>query len=247
MAELTPEQEAAIAAYVQQMYGVWLPVASAAVLAGYNRFGAPPDPAAINATTELWRQQILLLEAQRLEPVAEESYNAEIAGVAGAVAFSAAAPLIAGAAAATLLFLLAQVGEIQGQLRHILVGSRSIADAAAAVAAYLDPSAPHWASKSQQVAQTEGDRWAQAATLAGAVAAQRADGIRRQKVWVSRDDALVRPAHVAADGQKRDLLDMFNVGGFPMLMPLDPRAPAQLVVNCRCKLRIIRQEVSRGR
>lgn len=247
MAELTPQQEAAIAAYVQGMYDVWLPAASAAVLAAYNRFGAPPDPAAINATTQLWRQQILLLESQELEPVAEEGYGLEIAGVAGAAAFTMSAPLLTGAAAATLVFLLAQVGEIQGQLTHIIRGSRSIADAAVAIAAYLDPHSAHWASKSQQVAQTEGDRWAQAATLAGAVAAQRADGITRLKVWVSRDDALVRPAHVAADGQRRELLAMFDVGGFPMLMPLDPRAPAQLVVGCRCKLRIIRQEVTRGR
>lgn len=247
MAELTTEQEARIQAAVLAAYGIWLPVAAAAVLGGYNRFGAPPDPAAINATINVWRQQIQQLETQVLAPIAEESYAAEIAGVAGATGFLFTGIAMASVASVTLAFLLAQVSEIQATLDTLNRRARTIADGAKAIADYLNPANPHWTAKSQQVAATEGERWTQAATLAGALAAQGADGIQRIKQWVSRDDTLVRPAHVAADGQRRPLRDMFNVGGFPMMYPLDPAAPADLVVNCRCKLRIVRTEGNRGR
>ena len=238
MAELTPQQEAELEAAYYAAFAAWLPAASAAVLGGYNRFGAAPNISAINATSTLWRAEVARVSQRDLQPVAEEAYTDQIAGMAGIAAFSLNLPFIGAAAAATTAFLAAQIGEVEASLRHIARNSVTITEAATAIAAYLDPRNPHWRSKARQFAQTEGDRWAQAATLAGAVMAQRADGFSRVKIWESRDDELVRPAHAMADGQRRPLLAPFNVAGFPMMYPHDPAAPPDLVVNCRCGLRI---------
>lgn len=238
MAELTPEQERQLQAAYLAAFGIWLSAASVAVLAGNNRFGAAPNISQINSTSAIWTRAVNEVSQQELYPVAAEAYGAQTAGLAGVAAFSLSLPFVAGAAAATTTFLAAQVGEVEAALRHIARSSVTIADAAAAIAAYLNPANPHWASKALQFAQTEGDRWVQAATLAGAVMAERADGFRRVKVWDSRRDMLVRPAHSATDGQRRPLLRPFNVAGFPMMYPTDPAAPADLVVNCRCGMRI---------
>lgn len=238
MAELTPEQERQLQVAFLAAFGVWLPAVEVAVLAGFNRFGAAPNIAAINSTSAVWNAAVARVSQQELYPVAAEAYGAQTAGFAGVAAFSLNLPFVAAASAATAVFLAAQVGEVQASLRHIARNAVTIAEAAAAIAAYLNPANPHWASKSLQFAQTEGDRWVQAATLAGAVMAERVDGLRRSKVWDSRRDMKVRPAHMAADGQRRPLLVSFNVAGFPMMYPLDPAAPPDLVVNCRCGMRI---------
>lgn len=238
MAELTPEQERQLQAAYFAAFGVWLPAATAAVLAGYNRFGAAPNIAAVNSTSAIWNRAVAEVSNQELQPIAAEAYSSQTAGMAGVAAFSLSLPFVAAAVAATAAFLAAQVGEVQASLRHIARNSLTIAEAAAAIAAYLDPANPHWASKALQFAQTEGDRWVQAATLADAVMAERADGLRRSKVWDSRRDTLVRPAHAATDGQRRPLLQPFSVAGFPMMYPTDPAAPPDLVVNCRCGMRI---------
>lgn len=240
MAELTPEQEAALATFVAGMYATWLPTVEAAVLSGWVRFGIRPDPSRVNATTEVWRNQVARLEAE-LQRVAAQAYEEE-----AGTALTTGNAILAGASAATAVFLMAQVGELQGALTMILAGAGSNADAAAKIRAYLDPSAPHWASKSNTVAQTEGDRWVQAATLSAGYYLERTTGRRYQKTWYDRDDKLVRPAHAAADGQTRLLNASFNVGGYPMMYPKDPTAPPQLVVNCRCGMRISPVEASRG-
>jgi len=237
MAELTPEQERQLQAAYLAAFGVWLPQVEAAVLAATIRFGMPPQPASINVTAATWRAEIRRIEAQLLQPMASQAYAAETAAVAGAAAFVLTSTIMGAAVVASAAFLFAQVGEVQAQLLGIARG-KSTADAARAITEYLNPGNPHWAGKAATFAQTEGDRWIQAATLAGAVAAQRADDVRREKIWVSRDDELVRPAHAMADGQRRPLLAPFNVAGFPMMYPHDPAAPPELVVNCRCGLRI---------
>lgn len=238
MAELTPDQEQQLQAAYLAAFSVWLSAASVAVLAGYSRFGAAPNISAINSTGAIWNAAVFRVSQQDLQPIADDAYVAQTAGMAGVAAFSLQLPFVAGAVAATTAFLAAQVGEVNASLRHIVRNSTTIAEAAAAIAAYLDPLNPHWASKALSFAQTEGDRWVQAATLSGAVMAERADGLRRVKVWDSRRDMKVRPAHMAADGQRRPLLEPFNVAGFPMMYPSDPAAPPDLVVNCRCGMRI---------
>lgn len=238
MGELTPEQERQLQAAYLAAFAVWLPVAEAAALAGYVRFGAAPAPSNINNSSAVWNAEVARVSQRDLQPVAADAYAMQVAGMSGAAAFSLQLPFMAAVAGATAAFLGAQPGEVVAALRRLVRGTRSVTEAAAAVAAYLDPRNPHWSSKAAEFARTEGNRWEQAASLAGAISAERADGLRRIKTWVAHDDELTRAAHFFADGQERALLQPFSVGGFPMMMPLDPRAPVDLVANCRCRMRI---------
>lgn len=243
MAELTAQQEAELAAYIATMYAAWLPTVEAAVLAGTTRFGLPPDPAAINATASVWRGEIARLEQQQLQPIAAQAYAAENPDAT----LSMGTPTMVAASAATLIFLMGQMTELQGLMATAVATAVSIAAAVLAIRELLNPAAARWKSKSNQVAQTEGDRWVQAATLQAAFDLQRSTGRRYEKTWMSRDDDRVRFTHEVADGQTRPVNVPFIVGGFEMMYPKDPSAPPQEVVNCRCGMRIRPMEVSRDR
>lgn len=54
------------------------------------------------------------------------------------------------------------------------------------------------------------------------------------KMWVSRRDGQVRDTHIEADGQVVAVDSTFTVGGYSMLYPHDPAAPAKETANCRC-------------
>lgn len=54
------------------------------------------------------------------------------------------------------------------------------------------------------------------------------------KRWLATDDTHTRPDHREADGQLVPWSQPFIVGGFPMMHPHDPAAPAHEVINCRC-------------
>jgi hypothetical protein len=56
------------------------------------------------------------------------------------------------------------------------------------------------------------------------------------KRWLATEDARTRPDHVEADGQVVPFDQPFTVGGFQMMYPHDPTAPAKEVVNCRCTM-----------
>ncbi len=60
------------------------------------------------------------------------------------------------------------------------------------------------------------------------------------KEWVSVADNLVRPAHLAADGQKVPLSQPFIVGGQALMIPGDATlgASAGNVINCRCSSKV---------
>jgi hypothetical protein len=54
------------------------------------------------------------------------------------------------------------------------------------------------------------------------------------KRWLATEDARTRPDHVEADGQTVPFASPFIVGGYQMMYPHDPTAPAKEVINCRC-------------
>lgn len=64
----------------------------------------------------------------------------------------------------------------------------------------------------------------------------------RKLTWVSMRDRYVREAHRALDGQTVPLGTPFTApGGEKIRFPHDPRAPIELVANCRCVLRASRR------
>ncbi|WP_405759448.1 phage minor head protein [Streptomyces sp. NBC_01420] len=91
--------------------------------------------------------------------------------------------------------------------------------------------------RQERIARTEAARAWNTATHA---AAQALTGPDRPivKQWRTRGDKRVRDAHGKVDGQLQFLDDPFRVGGHDMQHPGDPSAPANLVVNCRCQLRV---------
>lgn len=56
------------------------------------------------------------------------------------------------------------------------------------------------------------------------------------KVWHTRMDGRVRPAHASAEGQTVPVEQPFDVGGYPMMYPGDWTAPFRLVARCRCRM-----------
>ena len=59
------------------------------------------------------------------------------------------------------------------------------------------------------------------------------------KVWISTFDQRSRPEHMAMDGVRVALNEMFNVDGEMMEFPGDPNASAGNITNCRCGYEIL--------
>jgi hypothetical protein len=76
-----------------------------------------------------------------------------------------------------------------------------------------------------------------AAINAAATAAAKHDPEPLLLEWVTMHDNKVREAHAETDGQQRPPGELYDVGGFGMQFPGDPRAPIELWINCRCVLR----------
>ena len=88
-----------------------------------------------------------------------------------------------------------------------------------------------------RIARTEAARAWNMATLA---AGQALTGPDRPlvKQWQTMRDTRVRDSHEAVDGQLRLLDEPFTVAGVPMAAPGDPTAPPELVIECRCVLKL---------
>lgn len=61
-------------------------------------------------------------------------------------------------------------------------------------------------------------------------------GIVLQKRWLATLDGRTRHDHAMANGQTVAIDAPFDVGGYEMEYPADPKAPAFLVYNCRCTM-----------
>lgn len=66
-----------------------------------------------------------------------------------------------------------------------------------------------------------------------------------KKTWWSVGDSLVRPAHLSADGQERDLTKPYIVGGELLNHPRDRSLGASLgnVINCRCNSQASKDDI----
>jgi len=99
---------------------------------------------------------------------------------------------------------------------------------------------PNWPNRAQVIAQTEVGRFARAGEYAYARTWSLRTGRRLVKVWVDRDDNRVRPAHRRADGQVRELTELFDVGGSMIPYPGHWSGLPHDVINERCAM-VIRE------
>lgn len=86
------------------------------------------------------------------------------------------------------------------------------------------------ANRAITIAQTE----THASAMAANDLAVDATGLELKRRWLAALDDATRESHVAADGQIRDKLTPFDVGGAKLLRPGDPSGPPEETINCRC-------------
>lgn len=60
-----------------------------------------------------------------------------------------------------------------------------------------------------------------------------------QRMWLATEDSRTRPTHRAAEGQRVELDQPFNVGGYDLRFPGDPSGPPQEVIQCRCTVLLV--------
>lgn len=54
------------------------------------------------------------------------------------------------------------------------------------------------------------------------------------KVWMTSEDDRVRLTHAAANNRIVAIDEPFNIGGYKLMFPCDPKGPPSEIINCRC-------------
>jgi len=88
--------------------------------------------------------------------------------------------------------------------------------------------------RARTIARTETHGAAMYASKNTAIKIASETGTELVKQWNSVEDDRTRIDHSIVNGQKRLMDQDFNVGGFKMDRPSDPRGGAGNVINCRC-------------
>ncbi|WP_170223611.1 phage portal protein [Nonomuraea turkmeniaca] len=126
----------------------------------------------------------------------------------------------------------AQAARLAGIVAANDAAGHSMDTIVAAVRAQL-PSVQEWAASSAARAATA------VVAAAQAEAARHVAGLggRVSAIWHAGNDTPARPWHsFAADGQTRDLGDVFTINGAALRWPGDTRAPDDETQGCRCRL-----------
>lgn len=106
-----------------------------------------------------------------------------------------------------------------------------------AVAASLLKARDLSAARADTIARTETHNAMMFASVEGASAVARDDGIALKKKWVPVQDGRTRVSHAFMASQPAiPMSSDFNVGGVMMSRPGDPRGGAANCINCRCVL-----------
>lgn len=84
--------------------------------------------------------------------------------------------------------------------------------------------------RTERIVRTEVNRAANWGSLEGT----KSLGVEMNKVWMSAFVKDSRDPHKAADGQKVDLYDDFEIGGEHLQYPGDPKGSAWNTINCLC-------------
>ena len=88
-------------------------------------------------------------------------------------------------------------------------------------------------AKALRVVRTEGNRLLNTGAYASSLEAE-SQGAEIMRMWDASLDTRTRPAHGAADGQKRTADKPFDVGGESLMYPGDSAGSSGNVINCRC-------------
>ena len=86
--------------------------------------------------------------------------------------------------------------------------------------------------RTERIVRTEVNR----ASNWGALEGTKSLGVAMNKVWLSAFANESRDEHMAADGQKVDLYEPFEVWGEPLQYPGDPAGRAENTINCLCSI-----------
>lgn len=217
----------------------WLSRAREAVLAPWNRFRAQPSPDAIGSVVPQWRTEVDRI-ADALTPTIREGWVA--ASLPGDVDLHD--PYIQSNLAMTRNLLVRIPDEVHALVvREILEGvnaQESMEQIAARVQQILTYSGSEdWDGRAQTITRTEVNRHFNGSMLAHALLLERQGRRDLTKQWDTRMDTRERPWHHDANNQIRSLGQPFDVGGEPLLFPVDPKGRPDNVINCRCSIRII--------
>lgn len=98
-------------------------------------------------------------------------------------------------------------------------------------------------SRAMTIARTEVGIAANTATYDRTNAAADESGLDIEYEWISTNDGRVRDTHKQANGQRVKRGEDFRVGGERVRHPSDARASASNIVNCRCVMGVIVNEV----
>jgi len=222
-------------AYLDMMLE-WLAAVKVAMFAGgVARLGLVPDPLKVFSQTPKWTA----LTAQYTEDVARNVLAAPYAQLGLDDVFESR-PFVRRWTEQREKRLSRVPDEVYGLVRKIIdsatTNGASIPDVTAQVEQLFDAtSTPKWQGRARTVARTEVvGAYNGGLHDAFAMIAANDPGTEYVKRWLATEDARTRPDHVEADGQVVPWGTPFIVGGFRMMHPHDPDAPAREVVNCRC-------------
>lgn len=101
-----------------------------------------------------------------------------------------------------------------------------------------DTGSETWRNRAMTIARTETIRAYNAGAMGSGLRAQELEQAPMIKEWLSTEDSRTRLEHREADGQKRLLLEPFQVGDSLLMFPADPLGDPDQVIQCRCTMLI---------
>lgn len=234
-------EESRLSALVLQWLTRWLQRALDAVLAGFRRFGIAPDPVSIYAAQPEWNRAVEESIIPALLPSARLGWNDVLPGsdsslvstdsyVQGALALSQNLLVRIPEEVYNLVFAEITDGVNDGE------GMREIA--ARIEGALSVTGSQRWPGRAQVIAVTEVNRAANAGAYAAGLQAERDEGVRMVKRWLTSDDRRVRDVHREVDGAEVAMQQPFHVGASLLMFPGDPIGLPHDVINCRCSIQI---------
>jgi len=223
----------------------WLARVREAVMAPWRKNKMPPDPHAVFSLVPAWREEVSMIlttigqigmsawsRATDVPPVSRHSFV--MSSLAHAENLMVAIP-----------------DEVYHLIFAEIADGTNAGESVEKIAARVDgvlswSGSPNWPNRARVIAITETTRAYGAATIAAGMEQARVTGRRLRKRWLSEGDQRVRAEHRLANNQTVPLEEPFMVGGFPMMAPGDPLAPADEVCGCRCDVEIVNERQNNG-